>query len=292
MGVYTLDQSEPDKNLDRPGPPHAEREKEEGDTLSRTAVVTGASRGIGFELARLLAADGHDLVLVSRSAEELEKARRRLIDEYGVSARGISRDLSRPGEAFDLWREIESAGVVVDVLINNAGGGLYGPLAEQDGDLLAAMLELNVVALTMLTRLALPKMIERRQGRILNVGSVTGYQPGGPRMAAYYASKSYVLSFSKGVSREVDGTGVTVTVLCPPTTRTAFEERSGAKRSRLYSRLPVATPEAVAKAGYRGMKRGARVVLPGLSTKILAFAGEFPPRRIALEVNRLLLKEV
>lgn len=260
--------------------------------MIRTALVTGASRGIGFELARLLAADGHDLVLVSRSSGELERARGRLVEEHGVCVRPMSRDLSRPGDVLDLWREVEGTGVVVDILVNNAGSGLYGPLADQDRGVLSAMLELNVVALTMLTRLALPGMLERRRGRILNVGSVTGYQPGGPRMAAYYASKSYVLSFSKGVSRELDGTGVTVTALCPPTTRTSFEERSGANHSVLYSRLPAASPEAVARAGYRGMMRGARVVLPGLSTKILAFAGEMPPRRIALEVNRLLLSEV
>ena len=259
--------------------------------MTETALVTGASRGIGFELARLLAADGNNLVLVSRSSEELEKARGRLVEQHGVSVRCLARDLSRPGEVLHLWRDVESDGVVVEVLVNNAGSGLYGLLAQQDRDALSSMLELNVVALTMLTRLALRGMLERGRGRILNVGSVTGYQPGGPRMAAYYASKSYVLSFSKGVSREIDGTGVTMTVLCPPTTKTAFEERSGANRSVLYSRLPVSSPEEVARAGYRGMMRGARVVLPGLSTKVLAFAGEFPPRRIALEVNRLLLKE-
>jgi len=151
--------------------------------MTRTALVTGASRGIGFELARLLAADGHDLVLVSRSSEELEKARARLVEQHGVSVRSISRDLSRPGETLDLWREIEGAGVVVDILVNNAGSGLYGPLAQQDRDALSAMLELNVVALTMLTRLAPPGMLERRWGRILNVGTLKGYQPGGPRMA-------------------------------------------------------------------------------------------------------------
>jgi short-subunit dehydrogenase len=259
--------------------------------MRKTALVTGASRGIGFELARLLAADAYDLVLVSRTSEELEEARRRLAEQYGASMRCYSKDLSKRGEVLDLWREVEGAGLAVDVLVNNAGSGIYGLLAQQDFVALSAMVELNVVALTMLTRLALPGMLERRQGRILNVGSVTGYQPGGPRMAAYYASKSYVLSFSKGVSRELDGTGVTVTVLCPPTTKTSFEERSGAKRSLLYRWLPVASPEAVAQAGYQGMQRGARVVLPGLSAKILAFAGELPPRRIALEVNRLLLGE-
>jgi short-subunit dehydrogenase len=257
----------------------------------KTALVTGASRGIGLELARLLAADGHELVLVARASKELEKVSQSLVEQYGVPVRCYPKDLSKSGEALDLWREIERAGIVVDILVNNAGSGVYGPLAQEDLSAVSAMVELNVSALTTLTRLALPGMLERRWGRILNVGSVVGYQPGGPGMAAYYASKSYVLSFSKGVSRELDGTGVTLTVLCPSTTRTSFEERSGANRSLLYKRFPAVSPEAVARAGYRGMKRGARVVLPGLSAKILAFAGELPPRRVALEVNRLLLSE-
>src|SRR5262249_13423004 len=182
--------------------------------MPRTALVTGASRGIGLELARLLAADGDGLVLVSRDSKELEGVRRMLVEHHAVPVTFYPRDLSRSGEALALWREIETAGIAIDILVNNAGIGLYGPLAGQDASALSAMTELNVVALTMLTRLALPGMLERRWGRILNVASVVGYQPCGPRMAAYYASKSYVLSFSKGVSREIDGTGVAVTVLC------------------------------------------------------------------------------
>jgi len=244
-----------------------------------------------LEIARLLAADGHRLVLASRNSKELESARQMFIERYGVSVTSYPTDLSKPGAALELWRAIESARIAVDILVNNAGSGLYGELAEQDPVAIEAMLELNVVALTTLTRLALPGMLERRWGRVLNVASVTGYQPGGPRMAAYFASKAYVLSFSKGVSREVDGTGVAVTALCPPTTRSSFEERSGANASRLYRWLPPASPEDVARAGCRGMNRGARIVLPGLSTKLLAFAGELPPRRIALEVNRILLRK-
>ncbi len=231
--------------------------------MRKTALVTGASRGIGFDLARLLAADGHDLVLVSRSAGELEEARRRLAGESSVSVRSLVSDLSKPAAAFELWREIEAAAVAVDVLVNNAGSGLYGSHAALDAGALASMLELNVVALTTLTRLGLPGMLERRWGRILNVASVTGYQPGGPRMAAYYASKSYVLSFSKGISREVAGTGVTVTALCPPTTKSAFEERSGANRSRLYRWLPVASAEAVARQK-AFLRRATRRLVGGL----------------------------
>ena len=259
--------------------------------MSKTALVTGASRGIGRELARLLAADGYDLALVARSEEELERTRRDLAEGYGGSARTFARDLSKPGAAEDLWREIDGAGIAVDILVNNAGSGDYGALARQDLGRVSATVVLNALALTILTRLALPGMLERRFGRILNVASVVAYQPGGPHMATYYASKAYVLSFSKGLSRELSGTGVTVTALCPSTTATSFDERSGASRSRLYSLLPKGSPESVARAGYRGMNRGARVVLPGLSSKVLAFAGELPPRRIALEVNSFLLAE-
>ena len=149
----------------------------------------------------------------------------------------------------------------------------------------------NVLALTTLTRLALPGMLARRQGRILNVASVVGYQPGGPRMAVYYATKAYVLSFSKGLARELDGTGVTVTALSPGVTKSAFEERSGASATPLYRFVPKTTAEAVARAGYRAMMRGRRVVIPGLVAKLLSFAGELPPRIVALEVNRWLLSQ-
>lgn len=255
----------------------------------RTALVTGASSGIGLELARLLAADGYDVVVVARNLRRLEEIAGELRAADGVSVRCHPRDLSLPGAAPQLWADLANAGLAVDVLINNAGVGLYGPLGSQEPEALGRMLELNVVALTALTRLALPGMQERRWGRILNVASVVAYQPGGPRMAAYYAAKSYVLSFSKGLARELDGTGVSVTALCPGPTRTSFEERSGANVTALYRWVPTMTAKAVARAGYQGMNRKSSVVIPGLIAKVVALAGELPPRRIALEVNRWLL---
>ena len=254
-----------------------------------TALVTGASRGIGLELARLLAADGYDLVLVAREGEALERLAGELRAAHGVTATCYATDLSRPRAATGLWTGLEASGARVDVLVNNAGFGLYGPLAEQDPDPLGGMLELNIAALTALTRLALPGMLERRHGHILNLASLAAYQPGGPWMAAYYASKSYVLSFSKALSMELKHTGVSVTALCPGPTRTAFEQRSGAAKTPLYRGAKMEAA-AVALAGYRAMKRGAVVAIPGGVAKILAFAGELPPRRIALEVNRLLLR--
>jgi len=256
----------------------------------RTALVTGASSGIGLELARLLAEDGCDLVVVARSGQKLEEMARDFGHRYDVSVRPHAVDLSEPGVARALWSELEGEGVSIDILVNNAGVGLYGPLWEQAPDALDRMVELNVVALTSLTRQALPGMQKRRWGRILNVASVVGYQPGGPRMAAYYATKSYVLSFSKGLACELRGTGVSVTVVCPGLTKTPFEEKAGVQQTVLYRWVPAMAPDAVARAAYRGLKRQSRVVIPGLMAKLLAVAGELPPRGIALEVNRRLLQ--
>ncbi len=253
------------------------------------ALVTGASSGIGLELARLLAVGGHDLILVARSAESLEIVARELREQHGVSVLAIPQDLSIPGAAHVLWRRLLEDAVTVDVLINNAGIGLSGPFAEQDLDAVDRLVALNVLALTTLTRLVLPGMLARRRGRILNVASVVAYQPGGPGMAAYYATKSFVLSFSKGLARELSGTGVTTTALAPGTTKTNFERRAGASDTPLYRFVRGSSAKTVARAAYRGMMRGSAVVLPGFLTKMFAIAGELPPRRIALEVNRWLL---
>jgi uncharacterized protein len=256
-----------------------------------TALVTGASRGIGRELARLLAADGCNLVLVGRDTAALEGLAQQLRARHDVSVRLEAIDLSIPGGAQALWSRIESAPIEVDILVNNAGSGFYGNVYDQDPAALERMLQLNVVALAALTRLALPGMLSRRRGRILNVGSLVGYQPGGPRMAAYYASKAFVESFSRGLAAELEGSGVTVTTLSPGPTDSSFEESSGAARSNIYHYLPKADASRVARAGIEGMKAGATSVIPGLLTKLLAFAGRLSPRSIGVAVNRILLKE-
>ena len=259
-----------------------------GGETRRTALVTGASGGIGLELARLLAADGCELVLAARNRERLERVAADLRTRYHVTVRCEPVDLGQPGAARQLWRVLDAAGISIDVLINNAGVGLYGLLDEQDPEALDQMVQLNVAALTVLTRLVLPGMRQRRWGRILNVGSVVGYQPGAPRMAVYYATKAYVLSFSRGLARELHGTGVSVTVLSPGPTETAFDDRAGANVDVRYRRAPKMSAAVVARAGYDGILRQATEVVPGLMTKVVAFAGELPPRRIALEVNRWL----
>lgn len=257
-----------------------------------TALVTGASTGIGLELARVLAANGHPLVIVARDRERLQAAAAQLQTEYGISVRAFAKDLSEPGAAEGLWSGLSDASIRIDILVNNAGIGAYGEFQNQSLEDLERMQMLNVVALTTLARLAVPGMLARKHGRILNLASVVGYQPGGPRMAVYYATKSYVLSFSKGLARELDGSGVSVTALSPGLTKSSFEQKAGASGTALYKFLPQMSAKAVAIAGYRGMMRGRKVVLPGIATKILAFAGELPPRAIALKVNHLLLRRI
>jgi short-subunit dehydrogenase len=254
-------------------------------------LVTGASRGIGRELARQLAADGHDLVLVGRDTAALDELGREIGSEHGVAVRCEAIDLSVPGTPEQLWSRLESSSIEVDIVVNNAGLGFYGQVQDQDPSALERMLQLNVVALAALTRLALPGMLSRRRGHILNVGSLVGHQPGGPRMAAYYGSKAFVESFSRGLAAELEGTGVTVTTLSPGPTESSFEERSGAARSNIYRYLPKADPVSVARAGIDGMKKGAVSVIPGFLTKLLAFAGRLSPRWIGIAVNRVLLKE-
>jgi uncharacterized protein len=256
-----------------------------------TALVTGASTGIGLELSRVLASNGHPLVIVARNSERLTTLASKLRSDYGVPVGVCVKDLSEPGAAGKLWEEVSRSNTAVDVLVNNAGVGSYGHFQEESPEALQRMQMLNVLALTTLTRLALPGMLQRRAGRVLNLASVVGYQPGGPRMAVYYATKAYVLSFSKGLARELKGSGVTVTTLCPGPTRTAFEQSSGAGETLLYKYNLFPNAEAVAIAGYHGMMHGRRIVVPGLITKFLAFAGELPPRIIALRVNEWLLKQ-
>jgi len=254
------------------------------------ALVTGATGGIGLELARLLAADGFHLVLTGRRRDQLERVAAELGEAHRIDVQVEPRDLSECGAASRLWSDLAAsgAGARIDVLINNAGVGLYGAVEQQDPAELDRMVQLNVSALTTLTRLALPGMRERRWGRILNLASVVAFQPGAPYMAAYYATKAYVLSFSKGLALELRGSGVSVTALCPGPTETDFDDRARAGGDVLFKQLPKLPAAQVARAGYAGLMRGSMVIIPGLLTKLMAMSGELPPRRVALEVNRVL----
>lgn len=255
------------------------------ENVRQTVLITGATRGIGLELAREFARHGNGLILAARNAEHLAAVAGELQQRHGVPVRAIPIDLSQPGSAAALF---EQAGTV-DILINNAGIVSYGKFAETALDHEQQLLQLNIASLTELTKLFLRPMLARGSGRIVNVSSIGGYQPGGPMWAVYFASKAYVLSFSKALSVELRGSGVTVTALCPGATATGFLDTAGLDTTLVYRHLCMDASE-VARCGYRGIMRGKSVIIPGLINKLLAFAGELPPRRIALEINGWLMR--
>jgi short-subunit dehydrogenase len=249
------------------------------------ALVTGASSGIGLELATLLARDRHDLVFVARSRERLEDIGKGLREEFGVTVTVIARDLADPDSARAVVQEVESRGFSIDVLVNSAGLGIYGFFAETPLARELAMIQVNLVAVTELTKRLLPGMLQRRRGRILNLASTAAFQPG-PLMAVYYATKAYVLSFSEALANETAGTGVTVTALCPGPTLTEFQKQAGLEETRLFRSPLVLDARSVALAGYRGMLRGKRVVVPGFGNKLLVAAERVTPRRLVTAITR------
>jgi len=248
------------------------------------ALVTGASGGIGLEIARLLAKDGYRLVLVARTAPALARVADELHALGSPKATSVALDLSENGAVKRLVGTL--GGVVPDVLVNNAGFGTHGAFAETDADATHQLVALNVGALTDLTRALLPGMVARRSGRILNVASTAAFQPG-PFMAAYYASKAYVLSLSEALHDELRGTGVTVTCLCPGPTATGFQDRAGIGHVQV-GQPSRAMPDAreVAKAGVEAMQRGQRLVVPGLLNRVGSFLPRLVPRAAALRFIR------
>ncbi|HSG50324.1 MAG TPA: SDR family oxidoreductase [Longimicrobiales bacterium] len=242
------------------------------------ALVTGASGGLGADMARILAARGFPLVLTARSAPDLEDLARELGEAHGTQVRLVPMDLSSPGAGDALADAVEATGIPVEVLVNNAGFGQWGPWVEQDAEEEAAMLRLNVEALTVLARRMAPGMVAQGYGRILNVGSVAGFFPG-PLMTVYYATKAYVLSFSEALAEELRGTGVTVTCLCPGPVRTGFQDRAALSLPRVTSPAVVPSRE-VARAGIEGMFRGRARVVPGLLNKLSVWAPRFLPRTL------------
>jgi short-subunit dehydrogenase len=248
-------------------------------TKKQTALITGASGGIGLELAKLFARDAYDLVLVARGSDKLDQVKTELEKRRGVSVRVISRDLSDPTAPRDIYQELDTAGIRIDALVNNAGYALFGPFAEAAEQEVLDMLQVNIMALTHLTRLFLPSMLARGHGRVLNLGSTAAFLPG-PLMAVYYASKAYVLSFSEAIAEEVKGTGVTVTVLCPGATETGFQKRAAMEDSRLVAGRRLSDAASVARAGYKAMMQGKTLLVPGLGNNIVPLMARLAPRRL------------
>jgi uncharacterized protein len=248
------------------------------------ALVTGASSGIGADLARELARDGYDLVLSARTVAPMQALAAEL-EAHGANATVIAADLGQPGAAARLVSEIESRGLTIDVLVNNAGLGAIGRIDQMDPQRIGDMLQVNVVALTELTRLLLPGMVARRHGKVLLVASTASFQPG-PRMAVYFATKAYVLSLGEALAYELRGTGVTVTTLCPGATATNFFTVAGAAEIALH---PAMSAAKVARLGYRAMKAGRRVVIAGLLNRVLAVAGRHAPHSLTLPATNALM---
>jgi len=251
--------------------------------MRQTALITGASSGIGADLARLFARDGYDLVLVARSEGKLHE----LAKELGVTSTVIVADLVKPDAAQVIADTLIEKSINIDVLVNNAGVGLAGAFIENDLRTELEMIQVNVVALTQLTKLLLPGMVSRKRGRILNVASTAAFQPG-PLMAVYYATKAYVLSFSEAIADELRETPVTVTALCPGPTATGFGSVAGMEETRLFTMRKPMSSAKVAKIGYEAMKRGRRVVVTGMMNRLLVQSVRVSPRRMVTMIVRKL----
>jgi short-subunit dehydrogenase len=241
------------------------------------AVITGASAGLGVEFARQLSRRGYALVLAARRKERLDS----LSKELG-KARAVAIDLSKKDAAAKLMADIEANGETVDLLVNNAGFGLIGRFAELDGKRQRQMIDLNVGTLTELCRAVAPGMIERKSGGILNVASTAAFQPG-PKMAVYFATKAYVLSFTEALHEELKPIGVKVSCLCPGPTRTEFGDVAGFGGNGMFDRVAMESPEVV-EAGLDGLDRNKAVVIPGFVNKVTANSGRFAPRSVVRKI--------
>ncbi len=250
---------------------------------NKTALITGGASGLGYEFAVLLAKDSYHLLLIDIDSDKLSETKKELESNYPTQVTTFTKDLSIQNIAEEIVEEIKETSI--DVLINNAGFGLFGTFAETDWHREAAMLNLHIMTTTHLTKLLLKGMVARGSGKILNMSSLAAFQPG-PLMAIYYASKAYILSFSEAIANELKGTGVTVTVLCPGQTKTSFQEVVSQKTSENKINFNIASPKDVAAYGYKAMNKGKVVVVPGTINKVLSKIPRVMPRNTTATIVR------
>lgn len=258
---------------------------------SKTALITGASSGIGYEIAKILAHKGYHLVLVANHEATLTRVAEELTKTYNITIRSVPKDLSSPSAAQELFDTLDQASIEIDILINNAGVGLYGSFLENDLNTELKMMQLNMLTLTSLTKLFVKKMLKKGKGKILNVASTVAFQSG-PLMSVYYASKGYVLLFSEAIANELQGSGVTLSVLCPGPTRTEFQKRSKLGSSRLMSSKLFAwmnmDAQKVAEIAYEGLIRNKTIIIPGFKNRLLVFSMKLLPRKLAVHLTRMI----
>lgn len=254
----------------------------------KTALVTGASGGLGLEFARLLAADGYRVVLVARNEAALKEAVSEMQNLYGAESSYYATDLSQPEKVESLLQQLQSDNIGIDCLINNAGFGDAGYFLDKPYGLHQEMMQLNMVTLTRLTHALAQKMKERGHGYILNLASTAAFQPA-PAFAVYAATKAYVMSFSEALRYELRKSGVSVTVSCPGPTETAFHDRAATRTSKIM-KMGMMKPEVVAEQAYRAMKQGKRRVVHGWLNQLLTLSGTITPRSILIKATHDLMK--
>ncbi len=256
--------------------------------MAITALITGASTGIGYELSKCFAADRHNLIVVARQEQRLRQIADDFTKQFGITVKVIAADLLQPDAPQKIADLVRKDSLQVDYLVNNAGFGLGGKFAETDLTTELGMMQVNMSALVALTKLFLPEMITRKSGKVMNVASTAAFQPG-PLMAVYYATKAFVLSFSEAIANELKGTGVTVSALCPGPTASEFQKRAQIENTRLIKSrvMGMMTSEQVAKIGYQGFMQGKRIIIPGLLNKIGAHSTRLSPRAVNAQIARM-----
>ncbi len=254
----------------------------------KTVLITGTTSGIGYELSKLFAKNGDRLIMVSRNAEKLQKQQAELLNNYDTLIHTIAKDLSQPNAVMEVFDELQKRGLQVDILVNNSGFGIRGRFSDTDLEQELQILQVNIIALTQLTKLIIPGMIEKGFGKILNLGSICSFTPC-PLQAVYCASKAYVLNFSNAIRFELAGTGVTVTTLCPGATKTEFPKKTNMEETILFKKM-VMEAKTVAKIAYRGLSKNKKTIVPGIINKLLVHLIPFTPARITEELTMKLVK--
>jgi uncharacterized protein len=253
--------------------------------MKARVLITGASSGIGMELARIFARNNYDLVIIARNEEKLHALAKELEEKNKIKVKVIAKDLRGPNAVHLLYSQLKHENINIDILINNAGFGTFGHFVEADLGKQIEMLQLNIVALTQLCHQFGKDMVKAGKGQILNVASTAAFQPG-PLMAVYFASKAYVLSFSEALHNELSGKGVNVSCLCPGMTETGFQKTAVMEEAGLVKGKRMMSASEVAEMAFIGLKKNQTIIIPGFKNKLLAFSVRFAPRSLVTKIIR------